>query len=120
MQRTILIFGERYNFTIEKSKQFRAKQSSTQEKELSGKGPAIKNLEHSPLGRGLIAQTGIAGKQYRGLNKVYGFDKKEGDNENNRTDKKYKNSNIVYDRKHTFYKYRHIEKNAILSFKWKY
>ena len=52
-------------------------------------------------------QTDIAKKQYQGLDKVYEFDKKEGDETINKDDrktilKKYNNSDSIYDANHRF------------------
>ena len=68
------------------------------EKELLEKAPTIKIFEYSPLGSELRKQTDIVGKQYLGLNKVYGFDKNEDDKTNKKdqdTDKTPTTKNII-------------------------
>ena len=71
-------------------------------------GLLIKGLfEYSPLGSELKKQIHIAKKQYRGLDKVYEFDKKEGDKKP--VLKKHNKSNLVYEANYSFHKYHDVK-----------
>ena len=50
-------------------------------------------------------QTDIAKKQYQGLDKVHGFDKEDDEAIKNSKLKKYKELDLVYKSKFSFYKY---------------
>ena len=47
------------------------------EKDLLEKAAALRRFEYSPLGKELKAQTSVAEKQYRGLNRIFKPDEKE-------------------------------------------
>ena len=78
----------------------------------------MKRFEYSSLGKELRAQTDIAKKQYKKLDDTYEFDKiikKE-----KPAFKKYKRSNLIYNRKYSFYEYYNIKNSNSLSLKSKY
>ena len=82
------------------------------------KNAALKQFEHSPLGKELKAQTDIAKKQYEKLDNT-----DESDETINKisTLKNYRKSDLIYDTKHSFFKhYRDNKKIDNLSFKSKY
>ena len=71
------------------------------EKGLLQKAATIKSFEYSPFGCKLKRQTDIVEKQYQGLNKVYEFNKKKGDETINKEEKDDK-SNLIYNSNHSF------------------
>ena len=79
----------------------------------------MKRFEYFPLGKELKVQTDIARKKYQQLDHTFEFDKvikKE-----KPTSRNYNKSNLIYDRKYSFYKYYNDNKNFDnLSFKSKY
>ena len=78
----------------------------------------MKRFEYSSLGKELRAQTDIAKKQYKKLDDTYEFDKiikKE-----KPAFKKYKRSNLIHNRKYSFYEYYNIKNSNSLSLKSKY
>ena len=82
----------------------------------------MKQFGYLPLGKELKAQTGIAKKQYKELNKLLKSDKKEQPiiKKEKQTIKKYNKSDLIYNSKHSFYKYYCDSKNFNnLSFKSK-
>ena len=55
-------------------------------------------------------------KQYQGLDKVYGFDKKDGERINKKQElTKYSKSDLIYNSKFGFYKYHMINRFNSLS-----
>ena len=70
------------------------------EKDLLEKAATIKRFEYCPLGKELKSQTDIAKKQYQTLDKIYESDERE-----EPTIKKCNRSNLIYNRKYSFYKY---------------
>ena len=68
-----------------------------QEKDLFEKAAKLKRFEYSRLGKGLKAQTDIEKKQYHELYSKK-INKKSTPKENNKSD-------LIYDTKHSFYKY---------------
>ena len=71
--------------------------------------PTKKRFEYSPLGKELKVQTGIAKKQYQGLDKIYQFNKTTNER---LTLKKYNKTDLIYNSKYSFYKYyRDSKKN---------
>ena len=85
------------------------------EKDLSEKAVTLKRFEYLPLGKELKAQTSVAKEQYQGLIKPFRPDEKK-----ESTIKNYNKSNLMYDRKCSFYKYRDSEEFNNISFKSKY
>lgn len=69
-------------------------------------------LENKLLIFSIKKQTDFVGKQYRGLNKVFGFDKKEDKTINKEKGIQHliniKKSNLMYNSKHSFHKYHNI------------
>ena len=67
----------------------------------------MKIFEYFSMGKELKAQTDIAKKQYQKFDDTYEFDKitKKGKPEI----KKYNRSNLIYDRKYSFYPYYDIK-----------
>ena len=83
------------------------------EKDLLEKAATIKRFEYSSLGSELKKQIDITKKQYQGLGKVCGFDKKL-------IIIKYNKSDLVYNTVHSFYKYHDINKFNKLSIESKH
>ena len=54
-----------------------------------------------PLASKLKKGTDIAKRQYQGLDKVYEFDEKKGDETIDKDDKKYNKSDLIYDANHS-------------------
>ena len=75
------------------------------------KAVALKRFEYSPLGKELKAQTNDAGKQYQEVDKVFESNKKE-----EKTLKSCANSNLVYSKDFTFYKYHNTNDFGKRSF----
>ena len=88
-------------------------------KYLPEKVATMKRFEYFPLGKELKAQTDIVRKKYQQLDHTFEFDKvikKEKPASRN-----YNKSNLIYDRKYSFYKnYNDNKKFDNLSFKSKY
>ena len=89
------------------------------EKDLLEKAATMKRFQYSLLGKELKAQTDIAKKQYQKLDDTFRFDKiikKEKQALEN-----YNKSNLIYNSKHSFYKYYcDSKKFDSLSLKSKY
>ena len=77
------------------------------EKDLPERADTMKRFEYSPLGKELKAQTGIAKKEFQGLDKAF-ISNKDNKNENEslieKEKKKYNKSNLIYN-KLNFYIY---------------
>ena len=67
---------------------------------------AIKRFEYSALGSELKKQSGIAKKQYQGLDKIHKFHKKESVHKK-LTIKKYNKSDLINHSEHRIYKFFH-------------
>ena len=84
----------------------------------------MKRFEYSLLDKKLKKETDIAKKQYEQLNNLFKFDKKEEPitiQKEKQTIKQYKKSYLIYNSKHSFYKYYHDSKKFTnLSFNRKY
>ena len=91
-------------------------------KNLLEKAAAIKRFEYLPLGKEFKKkQTGVAEKQYQGLNKLF----KPDEIEESVTIKKEKLSiigelTLMYDSKYSFSDYKNVRKYCDLSFMTKY
>ena len=73
------------------------------EQNLLEKTSTIKRFEYLPLGKEIKAQTDIAKKQYQKLDITFEFDKQIKKEEP--TFENYNKSNLIYNSKHSFYKY---------------
>ena len=73
------------------------------EKVLVEKAATIKRFEYFLLGKELKAQFDIVKKQYQKLDDTFEFDKI--DKKEEPTFKNYNKSNLIYNSKHSFYKY---------------
>ena len=71
------------------------------EKGLLEKADIIKQFQYLPLVSKLKKETDIAKRQYQGLDKVYEFDEKKGDETIDKDDKKYNKSDLIYDANHS-------------------
>ena len=83
------------------------------EKDLLEKAATIKRFEYLLLGKEVKAQTGIAKKQYKGLDKIFEFDETRNKYDQKPALKKYDKSDLIYGSNHTFYKYYRDNKNLI-------
>ena len=77
--------------------EFLTSEDVSQEKSLLEKAATTKKFEYSPLGKELKAQTGIAKKQYQGLNKFFKSDEKE-----EATLRNYDKLDLIYNSKYIF------------------
>ena len=87
------------------------KQSITM-RNLLEKAATIKRFKYSALGKELIAQNGIAKKQYKKLDDTCGFDTMITKEE--LTFKNYNKSNLIYNSKYSFYNYYGDSKKFVI------
>ena len=80
------------------------------------KTATIERFEYPPLGSELKKRTNTAKKQYQGLERTHGFDKASKEPALNT----YKESDLVYKDKHSFYRCHDIKRFKNISFETKY